>query len=829
MSNESSESSRYSLANRLRWLSIALAALVSLSSLSLALSYRPKAPDLAFTELLASNCTPALLVNSEDMAGNTLSPLARVPSVWGAVLLDAQDQPLGSFFRGNQHESIPRAGELDREGYRLVHHTIRSDGKKLGSLHLRMEATPTPSALPVAALLVLILIGVWAVGNQVSHQLQIPLELFRTSLQAGDWSAAAVAELPQELAALVPLVRPRSPEPNQAYNVLTSSLQEILIEVKDDLTILNLNQVGLNLLGYDPVAARELKIGELVDGGDLLFRDWPTKFGKETVVQDAHLKTAEGETVPVRLSVTVLHDGQSRRLMCMARDLSPLVRAREAEQRYTQLLDSSHDLIPVMSEDGTLQGSNRAWKEALGFDPDQPINQKSIFGFIHPDHRERFRSHFERVLRGDKLEPFEALVQGRNGKLVTIEGTLSFVKADGSPASVRGIFRDISKRKEVESALEESEMRFLGAQKMEAVGRLAGGIAHDFNNVLTAITGYSELMSTETNGDELLEEGLTEISRAADRARDLTRQLLTFSRKNVVRPEVLDFSRVLSELDKMLRRLIGKDIEFVTTLDPHLFAIKADPGQLEQVLMNLAINARQAMPDGGIFSICAKNYRTRGQNCVRLEIVDTGVGMDEATRSRIFEPFFTTKEEGTGLGLATAYGIITRFGGQIQVHSKPGKGTRFVVDFPAVDAPVPERPELRVFALAGAGSNMETILVVEDEANIRRLVKKILERVGYKVLIASYGDEALRISRQHEGRIDLLVTDMVMPKMSGRVLADKFGQERAETPVLYMSGYSDDPFLNSVVAFIPKPFTPHNFLAKVRQVIDTKSPTAVAR
>jgi signal transduction histidine kinase/CheY-like chemotaxis protein len=384
--------------------------------------------------------------------------------------------------------------------------------------------------------------------------------------------------------------------------------------------------------------------------------------------------------------------------------------------------------------------------------------------------------------------------------------------------------------------LSQAQDQFRQAQKMEAVGRLAGGVAHDFSNLLTAITCYSDLlMSSLAEGDPRRGD-LEQVKHAADRAASLTRQLLAFSRRQVLQPRVLDFNAVVGSVDKMLRRLIGEDIDLVTVPAPALGWVKADPGQLEQILMNLAINARDAMPRGGKLTIETANVELDGAYVrqhvavqpglyVMLAVSDTGCGMDAEIRSHLFEPFFTTKEvgKGTGLGLATVYGIVTQSGGTVSVYSEPGRGTTFKIYLPRVEDAVGRPVPAASPATPVEGS--ETILVVEDEEAVRLLTCEVLKRNGYTVLEARHGDEALAVSDRHEGRIAPMLTDMVMPGKKGPDVARQLAAVRRDMKVLYMSGYADNGIvhqgaLEPGLAFLAKPFTPSALARKVREVLD---------
>lgn len=405
-------------------------------------------------------------------------------------------------------------------------------------------------------------------------------------------------------------------------------------------------------------------------------------------------------------------------------------------------------------------------------------------------------------------------------------------------ASVADVISQGIDRKRTKEALRQSEERLRQSQKLESIGQLAGGIAHDFNNLLTAITGYSELSLRKLRSDDPLRRNLEEIKKAGDRAAALTRQLLAFSRKQVLQPKILDLNSVVLDFEKMLQRLIGEDIELRTVLEPEIGSLKADPGQIEQVIMNLVVNARDAMPQGGKLTIETKNVfldenyaRQRAVvipgSYIMLAVSDTGTGIDQETQKRIFEPFFTTKamDQGTGLGLATVYGIIKQSGGYIWVYSEMGQGSSFKIYLPRVDDDMPDckRSDDEQKTVQGT----ETILLAEDEEVVRMFTRELLESYGYRVLEAANGGAALSICERHRERIDLLITDVIMPEMSGRDLAENVSRLRPEVKVLYMSGYTDDAIVNHGVLdeginFIQKPFAPDTFGQAVKRVLNKR-------
>ncbi len=426
----------------------------------------------------------------------------------------------------------------------------------------------------------------------------------------------------------------------------------------------------------------------------------------------------------------------------------------------------------------------------------------------------------------------DTVLVSSDGKEIPIADTAAPIVDDkGNLAGAVLVFRDITEHKRVEERLRESH-------KMEAVGRLAGGVAHEFNNLLMVIRGYSELLLQRSSANDLVHTNAEEIRKAADRAASLTRQLLAFSRKQVLQPKVLDLNAVVTEVEKILRRLIGEDIELVTALEPALGCVKADPGQIEQIILNLAVNARDAMPRGGRLTLETSNVELEEDFArqhssvasgphVLLAVSDTGTGMDAETRSHIFEPFFTTKgwDKGTGLGLATIHGIVKQSGGIIWVESAPGRGTTFKICLPRVE--VPAAAEGKSTGLTTPPRKSETILVVEDEEGVRQLMREFLAGKGYTILEARDGTEAIQLAQQHRGPIHLLMTDVVMPGMSGGDLAQRLASLRPETKVIYVSGYTDDAIVQHGVreegtVFLQKPFSLDALARTVREVLDSK-------
>jgi PAS domain S-box-containing protein len=501
---------------------------------------------------------------------------------------------------------------------------------------------------------------------------------------------------------------------------------------------------------------------------------------------------------------------------------------RQSEEQFRLISENVADLIAVLDLQGRRVYNSPSYKKIL--DDPEAVSGTVSFDEIHPEDREKIMRIFEETVRTGLGQRTDYRFLLKDGSIRYVESQGSVIRdAEGKPEKVIVVSRDVTERRKLEDQLSHS-------QKMEAVGQLAGGVAHDFNNLLTVINGYSEIMLQQLKPDDPNQKHVAEIKKAGDRAAALTHQLLAFSRQQVLAPQVLDLNQVTANVHTMLKRLIGEDIDLVTIPGQSLGRVKADQGQIEQTLLNLAVNARDAMPRGGKLTIetanvdldeaYARNHvDVKPGPHVRLTVSDTGTGMDAETQKRIFEPFFTTKEKGkgTGLGLSTVFGIIKQSEGHIWVYSEPGHGTTFKVYLPRVDKP----PEVVGPAKAEPEQprGTETILLVEDEPSVRLLVRTTLESKGYHVLESTNGAEALLVSQQHKGNFHLLLTDLVMPGISGRVLAEQMVTLQPELKVLFMSGYTDDAVvrhggLEAGMAFIQKPFTPDALARKVREVLD---------
>jgi len=489
------------------------------------------------------------------------------------------------------------------------------------------------------------------------------------------------------------------------------------------------------------------------------------------------------------------------------------------EEHYRSLIEHSLDLISILNIDGTIRYVSPSHERILGHRLDDLVG-RNVFGFVHPDDLASLKETFGRANGAASLE---FRFRHKDGSWRMLE---SFGRNLTHVPGVAGLVvnsRDVTDRKRLEEQLNHS-------QRLEAVGRLAGGVAHDFNNLLMIITGYSQMLLDGMRPGDPAHGDLEQVVKAAERATDLTRQLLAFSRRQVVRPVILNLNVLVHDMDRMLRRVIGADIELIAGFAPDLKTVRADPGQIEQVVLNLAVNARDAMPKGGKLSLKTENVEATEEfahthpslkvGCyAMLSIKDTGSGMDREVLSRLFEPFFTTKEKGTGLGLSTSYGIIKQSGGDIWVDSKPGQGTTFRIYLPVAEEPA-EPVEVPRGSPVPRGA--ETILLVEDEDGVRHVVETMLTRHGYNVLSTASCQEALAFAEGYAGRIHLLITDIVMPGMSGRTMAESLIAQRPDTKVLYVSGYGGPVESDAKSGFLQKPFTTEELARKIRELFKEK-------
>ncbi len=621
--------------------------------------------------------------------------------------------------------------------------------------------------------------------------------------------------------------------------LLNFSNDAIFLVDPDSGRIEKVNETACRLLGRDRKELYEMPFAELAaeQGNEEFHAFLPGVAYCEAGEQSLSvlLLGRDGNKIPVEMTVKTMSECGEPWLVAVARDVSDRKQA-EAELKDNRLkhlntLDAIPDMLYEMAPDGTIIYANRTAAETLDISPED-LGKINFSRFLEKEEADRLRQEIRNV--AENRHPSQNVsynLKTRDGSRLPVEVHDTLLEREGQPPTILGVARDITDRKQLEE-------RFLRSQRMEALGRLSGGIAHEYNNLMTAITGYADLMLLSLAQGDPLRKRAEEILRAGEMAQSLTRQLLAFNRKQVFQPSVLKLNEVVSDMEPMLRRLIGEDIDLVTNLDPDIGFAKTDKAQIEQAILNLTANSRDAMPDGGTVTLETRNLEMDSIEAARhvpmkpgpyvvLAFSDTGVGMGKEVQSHIFEPFFTTKEKdkGTGLGLSTVYGIVKQSGGYIWVDSQEDEGATFKVYLPRISAKdlpdQPRQPAPPPRTLDGS----ETILLVEDQDSIRDLVCEVLQRKGYKVLDAKNAGEAILISEQHTGLIHLMLTDMVMPRMGGRDLSERLGPWHPEMKVLYMSGCTENAMVQKGLQepglpFLEKPFSPEALARKVREVLN---------
>lgn len=508
-------------------------------------------------------------------------------------------------------------------------------------------------------------------------------------------------------------------------------------------------------------------------------------------------------------------------------------RVQEREELFRLIGENAADMIALVDADGKRLYSSPSYKKLLGYSEEE-LQQTTFYEQVHPDDSALVAAAAHEARRSGMGRRVEYRIRHKDGHWLVVESTASLVQnQDNDGRKMVIVNRDITERKQLEEQLYLS-------QKLEAIGRLSGGVAHDFNNLLGVIIGYSEALQKQVGADHPFREAIEEIQNAGNRAAALTQQLLAFSRKQVLEPKVIDLNTVVSDVQKMLRRLIGEDIALTIFLGDDLGLVKADRSQIDQVILNLAVNARDAMPKGGRLTIETRNAQLTEADTNRyryvipgpfvlIKVTDTGCGMGAELQSHIFEPFFTTKEQGkgTGLGLSTVYGVIKQSGGYIWVESEVDRGSTFKVYLPRVEGQSEAAPERE--NVERSAQRARTILLVEDENSLRKLTRNTLKQAGHTVLEACDAAEALEVAKKAASPIDLLLTDVVMPGMSGRALADELTALRPALKVLYMSGYTDGAVathgvLQSGISFLRKPFTGDELIGRVDEILSISVP-----
>jgi two-component system, cell cycle sensor histidine kinase and response regulator CckA len=577
--------------------------------------------------------------------------------------------------------------------------------------------------------------------------------------------------------------------------------------------------VGLQIQDFEAVETPEeisARVQQTVDSGVAEFE--ATQRTKTGELRDVHVWTKSLTLRGRAVFYTIF------------RDVTESTRTTERLRLHSAALNAAADAIVITDRAGTIEWVNHAFTDLTGYSGDEVLGRNPRDLLKSGQHSELFyRELWETILSGRSWHG-DMINRRRDGRLYTEEQTITpILDESGTITQFIAIKKDISDRRNLEA-------RFLQAQKMESVGQLASGVAHDFNNLLTVINGTTDLLLHDLASDDPVHADLQEIKRAGDRAAQLTRQLLAFSRQQILEPHVVDLNAIVNGMSSMLERLVGEDVVVEYAAAPDLCHVCVDPGQIEQVITNLAVNARDAMPDGGRLSVETRNVQVDDEYAARhgaavpagtyaeLAVSDTGTGIPPEVRARIFEPFFTTKAvgKGTGLGLSTVYGIVKQSRGFIWVYGEPGQGTTFKIYFPCVIGPVDlVMPSPAVASHRGQG----TILLVEDNAALRQLATRFLEPAGYRVVAVGDAEEALQRLESRAELIDLLLTDVVIPGMNGRLLAERLAPTQPGMKVLYMSGYTGDSIvrrgvLTAQMAFISKPFTASTLLRKVREVLE---------
>jgi two-component system, cell cycle sensor histidine kinase and response regulator CckA len=632
-------------------------------------------------------------------------------------------------------------------------------------------------------------------------------------------------------------------ESEERYRLLfENNPQPMWVIDRETLAFLAVNEAACRHYGYGREEFLAMKIQDIQPTGDIAALLETRSESREFRWAGAwrHRKK-DGTMIEVEVASHPLHFSGREAQLVLSNDVTERKRAEEAlrqsEQKYRDIFDLATLGIYQSRPDGSFLTANGPLAEMLGYESPEELMKRNLEE-IYAVHGER-AAVVARFVSEGRASRQEIRWRRKDGTSIWIELDARVVRnPDGTTRYFEGFVHDITERKESEEEKRKLQEQLVQAQKMEAVGQLAGGIAHDFNNLLTAITGYSELLLNELPAEDLRRSHAEEIRKAGERAGSLTQQLLAFSRRQVLEPRVLDVNTVVSDIERMLRRLIGEHIELKTSKAADLWKVKADPGQVEQAILNLVLNARDAMPTGGVLSVETSNadldesfsrthVPTQPGPYVCVAVSDTGIGISDEIKARLFEPFFTTKErgKGTGLGLSTSYGIIKQSGGYVWCESAVGRGTTFRVFLPRVEEPVAELVERRTPPPLHPGD--ETVLLVEDEPEVRSLVQRILKTQGYTVVTAANPDEAVAVAREFKGKIELMVTDVVMPGMSGLQLADRLHPTRPNMRVLFVSGYTDDAMgpqgiLEPGKAFLQKPFTPNALARKIREVLDAE-------
>ena len=842
---------------------------------------------LPLAQIIGSNSVGALSFDDPGTARETLAALAIKRSVVSARLYTAQGRPFATYRRkGSESDSLPDApGRLGHrfEAYHLVlFQDVMHDGERVGTLYMKVATREKVGELARSAgTLVVAFVAATSVALMFSTRLQRRVSQPVTELASAARAAAdrrdytvrvepngpiEIRELTAGFNEMLAQIQARDAALRAARDELELRVEERVRDLRRESLERQKVEANNRLLSQAIASSREMislsdldnrfifanaafvdgygyALDELLGKTAALF-DSPSNPARlrETIEEATRLggwrgelmnRRKDGSEIPIALSTSAVRgeNGELLGYLGVARDVSEARRGEERLRLQSAALESTADAVAITDRDGLVLWVNPSFSSMTGYAEEEAIGLPvTTFRSGDSEDGTTFKEMAKTVLDG-RVWDGELTNKRKDARLVPAAVTVTPVRDQaGAISHFVTVMRDVSQRRRLEEQLRQS-------QKMEAVGRLSGGVAHDFNNILGVIIGFGDMLLKQLPRDEKMRRYGHEILKAANRGAGLTRQLLAFSRQQVLQPKVLDLNSVVSDLEKMLARLIGEDIEMVTSLDPALGRTKVDPGQIEQVLMNLVVNARDAMPNGGTLAIETTNTdvtEAEGKKhghpvepgpYVKLTVTDTGCGIDAATEKHIFEPFFTTKEvgKGTGLGLATVYGIVKQSSGYVWMKSEVGVGTSFTILLPRLAA----QPGNEAAAAAGGADprGHETILVVEDDDAARELWVEMLESLGYRVLHAANGLQALETARTEAGKLDLLLSDVVMPRLGGRELAERLQSQHPGLRVMFMSGYTADAVLRQGISdtggsFLQKPFTAQQLARKIREVLD---------